>query len=175
MRFLITILGCIAIIFAFCTLLGIYFNVRLAIDFQKDVCIGRFFLYKLNDKDLSEAIDLQNICQGQLIALKLKTQVFPYDKGVILIKRCIATSNMNIFITANMVKVCDAVSATQCVEYQRKFADTFYISPNYFKTYKLNTNELFILGDSPNSVDSKIIGPVKLEDVELLGEAYALF
>lgn len=146
----------------------VVFDWRIAIDLQTRPCIGRLFIYK--KQELGSSI---LSCRGELKVIALKTEVAPYKKGTILIKRCIATYGEEVYVTKDLVRACSALG--DCQTYKREFSEAIRLPKNYAKKWQLRARDLFILGDSSDSLDSRLIGPLHLEDISVYGPAYAIF
>lgn len=133
----------------------------------------------INNRDIIQ----HEIQHDNYYALKLLKDFFIYSKGTVLIKKIVGMPNDIVTVDRDKVIVClnKNISVyrrpinhqySRCVQYKISI-------PNYIKKFtpsliELKNDEVFIFGDNEESLDSRFLGPLKLNDF-LLYRAKFLF
>jgi conjugal transfer pilin signal peptidase TrbI len=142
----------------------IYFTSRYSISFNvaiSDCLNSRVFLVDRWDK---------RIIEGQLVAFTMNVENEFYDTGDTWIKKVAAYGEQQVSVSPQHVSTA---------------ANTFRLSADYVlkklgrdadalqSSWSLSEDELFMVGETITSLDSRFWGPIKRDSVE--GRAYAIF
>ncbi len=146
----------------------LYFtSYKLAFDAQPQSCLGRIFL--MPTKQVISYQHLQLLIQEQdlptIVAVTLQQDHLPFKSGQHLIKYLVATAHDEVLVTAHEVIVYSHASQ-QAKTYRLQLPDQL-VSPHYMKRYVLQDNELFLLGANETSIDSRVLGVFKFDDLKL--------
>ena len=141
-----------------------YFSSRYVIAYNKaisDCLYSRAFLIDTWDKTVNE---------GELIAFEMNVANEFYGPGMVWVKRVAADGGQTVKVTPDSVDSTKShydLSARYVLRKLHKTQDELQ------KKWELAEDELFMIGETLTSYDSRFWGPINRTDVK--GRAYALF
>lgn len=141
-----------------------YFSSRYVIAYNKaisDCLYSRAFLIDTWDKTINE---------GELIAFEMNVANEFYAPGMVWVKRVATHGSKTVMVTPESVDSATShynLSAKYVLRKLHKSQDELQ------STWALADDELFMIGETLTSYDSRFWGPIKINDVK--GRAYALF
>lgn len=141
-----------------------YFSSRYVIAYNKaisDCLYSRAFLIDTWDKTVNE---------GELIAFEMNVANEFYGPGMVWVKRVAADGGQTVKVTPDSVDSTRShydLSARYVLRKLHKTQDELQ------KKWELAEDELFMIGETLTSYDSRFWGPINRTDVK--GRAYALF
>jgi conjugal transfer pilin signal peptidase TrbI len=150
-------------LFAFIVLAFSYFASRYSISFNvaiSDCLKSRVFLIDTWDK---------RVFEGQLIAFQMNVETTFYDTGAIWVKKVGAAGSKTVNVDENSITTNTQyfpLSAAYVLERLERQPDSLQA------TWQLKDDEIFMIGETLTSLDSRFWGPIKRTDVR--GRAYAI-
>lgn len=144
---------------------SVYFTDRYVIAANSTVsnCLhAKYFLVDKWDTDVGV---------GDLAAFKMMTENPLYPIGRKWIKQVVATEGMTVSVGTEQVKISDGRTIKSSMDHTMSYLK---LQPSDIKPFvTLGQGQLFMMGDTRTSYDSRYWGPV--EQQHILGKAYALF
>lgn len=144
--------------------LFLYFAIRYTISFNaaiSDCLNSRVFLIDTWDK---------RIYEDQLIAFEMNVVNEFYDIGDIWVKKVAAYGAQEVLVSTELVSTqanSFVLSADYVLSKLKRTPDTLQ------KSWRLEDDQLFMIGETLTSLDSRFWGPINKKDVR--GRAYAIF
>lgn len=117
---------------------------------------------------------------GKIIGLKLKKDFYPFKNGDFLIKQIVALeSNVieiekgKIIVKAN--KISD--NTYEVIKVYDLDTNLYMLNPKLIKdkSYVLKKDEIFLVGQKEGSLDSRLLGPFHVKDIDIYPVVYKLF
>ena len=149
-------------LFAFIVAAFSYFGMRYSVSFNvaiSDCLNSRVFLIDTWDK---------RVYEGQLIAFEMNVENEFYDTGFIWVKK-VAASGKVVNVDQNAVTTDTQyfkLSTSYVLERLNREPETLQAS------WDLKSDEIFMIGETLTSLDSRFWGPINRKDVR--GRAYAI-
>ncbi|MGN1393631.1 MAG: hypothetical protein ACI4V7_06320 [Succinivibrionaceae bacterium] len=141
-----------------------YCDLKIGFDMQKNTCLGRVYLYRN-----IPVKDYKDVPRG-LVALKLKTKIGSFKEGMIIVKHVIGKSfdrvvldRKNILIKSNNGMI---------IRYHN--GSPWYEGLDENIELRLKGDEIFIWAPSELSIDSRILGAIKFNDVEIFKDVWKI-
>ena len=135
----------------------------IAVPKQSVRCLhAKFLLIDKWDKDLSP---------GDLVYFEFAKNTGPLYEGAEVVKKVIAMSGQTVDINEKYVSV-DGNKAVE-LDMSHGLAKTGLSISALTTHYTMQTDELFVMGETPLSYDSRYWGPIKQE--KIMGTAYAIY
>jgi conjugal transfer pilin signal peptidase TrbI len=150
-------------LFAFIVLAFTYFGLRYSVSFNvaiSDCLNSRIFLIDTWDK---------RVYEGQLIAFQMNVENEFYDTGSIWVKKVAAADGKIVNVDENAVTTDSQyfkLSAAYVLERLNREPETLQAK------WDLKSDEIFMIGETLTSLDSRFWGPINRSDVR--GRAYAI-
>ena len=137
-------------------------NWKLAYEKQAYLKCLPYVLTLMNEKN----IKLDDITYGSLVSVNTDNLTKYYGKDNDLLKLVVGMPGDVIDMTGTTVKINN-------VEYGKlKSEDNLLMAPYSNQKFILQESELFLMGSTPVSLDSRVVGPIKIENIK--GKGYAL-
>lgn len=113
----------------------------------------------------------KNVKAGDLAAFTMNIENGLYPAGLKWIKQVVATEGMTVNVNTDVTTISDGRVIKNSMDHTMAYLK---ISPADIKhTTELADGELFMMGDTQTTFDSRYWGPIQQTDV--IGRAYALF
>lgn len=113
----------------------------------------------------------QDVSAGELAAFQMNIENPLYPVGKKWIKQVVATEGMTVNVTPNETTISNGRIIKNSMEHTMAYLK---VAPKDIKAVTtLKAGELFMMGDTRTTYDSRYWGPIKQADV--IGKAYALF
>lgn len=117
---------------------------------------------------------------GKIIGIKLKKDFYPFKNGDFLIKQIVALESNLIEIENNKIIVKANKASDNAYEVIKVFdldtnLDMLNNKLSKTKSYVLKKDEIFLVGQKEGALDSRLVGPFHVKDIDIYPVVYKLF